>query len=98
PDCGELLDAPGIDVIDVGTGNQPHFQISWDALSAGRHVLCEKPVHYDYRQTRAAAELAAASGLRTKLGFTLRYAPAVQYARHLIESGFVRQPSIFNRS
>ena len=37
-DYRELLDDPGIDVIDVVTGNQPHFQISWDALSAGKHV------------------------------------------------------------
>ena len=95
-DYRELLDDPGIDVIDVVTGNQPHFQISWDALSAGKHVLCEKPVHYDYRQTRAAAELAAASSLRTKLGFTFRYAPAILYAKHLIDSGFVGEPYIFN--
>ncbi len=44
-DYRELLDDPRIDVIDVVTGNEPHFQISWDALSAGKHVLCEKPVH-----------------------------------------------------
>lgn len=80
---------PGIDVIDVVTGNRPHFQISWDALSADKHVLCEKPVHNDYRQTNAAADLAAGSGLRTKLGFTFRYAPAIRYAKHLIDSGFV---------
>src|ERR1700733_3779560 len=95
-DYRELLDDPGIDVIDVVTGNQPHFQISWDALSAGKHVLCEKPVHYDYRQTSAAPGLAAARGRRTKLGFTFRYAPAIQYAKHLIDSGFVGEPYIFN--
>src|SRR4029077_13562158 len=59
-----LLDDPDIDIVDVATGNRPHFQISWDALSAGKHVLCEKPVHADYRQTLAAANLAAARGLR----------------------------------
>ncbi len=95
-DYRELLDDPDIDVVDVVTGNQPHFQISWDALSAGKHVLCEKPVHYDYRKTREAAELAAAKGLRTKLGFTFRYAPAVMYAKELIDSGFVGEPYIFN--
>ena len=95
-DYRELLDDPDIDVVDVVTGNQPHFQISWDALSAGKHVLCEKPVHSDYRKTRQAAELAAAKGLRTKLGFTFRYAPAVMYAKELIDSGFVGEPYIFN--
>ncbi len=95
-DYRELLDDPGIDVVDVVTGNQPHFQISSDALSAGKHVLCEKPVHTDYRKTRQAAELAARAGLRTKLGFTFRYAPAIQYAKELIDSGFVGEPYIFN--
>jgi len=94
-DYRALLDDPGIDVVDVVTGNRPHFQISWDVLSAGKHVLCEKPVHMDYRKTREAAELAASRGLRTKLGFTFRYAPAVRYAKELIDSGFVGEPYIW---
>jgi predicted dehydrogenase len=95
-DYRELLDDPGIDVVDVVTGNVPHYQISVDALSAGKHVLCEKPVHTDYRKTREAAQLAAAANLRTKLGFTFRYAPSVMYAKELIDSGFVGEPYIFN--
>jgi len=95
-DYRELLDDPRIDVIDVVTGNQPHHQISVDAISAGKHVLCEKPVHIDYRKTHEAAQLAASARLRTKLGFTFRYAPAIQYAKELIDSGFVGEPYIFN--
>jgi predicted dehydrogenase len=95
-DYRELLGDPGIDVIDVCTGNRAHFQVSWDALSAGKHVLCEKPVHNDYRKTTEAAELAARRRLRTKLGFTFRYAPAIQYAKDLIDSGFVGEPYMFN--
>src|SRR5215475_5165038 len=96
PDYTRLLADPGIDVVDVVTGNRPHFQVSWDALTAGKRVLCEKPVHHDYRKTREAAGLAAGRGLRTKLGFTFRYAPAIQYAKQLIDSGFVGEPYIFN--
>ena len=95
-DYRELLDDPDIDVIDVVTGNRPHFDVSWNALSAGKHVLCEKPVHPDYRKTREAAELARSRGLKTKVGFTFRYAPAIQYARHLIDSGFAGEPYLFN--
>ena len=95
-DYRELVDDPDIDVIDVVTGNRPHFGVSWDALSAGKHVLCEKPVHPDYRKTRQAAELARAKGLKTKVGFTFRYAPAIQYARQLIDAGFVGEPYMFN--
>ena len=95
-DYRDLLADPAIDVIDVVTGNRPHYEISCAALAAGKHVLCEKPVHPDYRKTRAAAELAAAKGLLTKVGFTFRYAPAIQYAKSLIDSGLVGEPYIFN--
>lgn len=95
-DYRALLDDPGIDVIDVATGNEAHFEVSWAALEAGKHVLCEKPVHRDARQTKRAAELAASKGLKTKLGFTFRYAPAVIYAKALIDQGFVGEPYVFN--
>jgi predicted dehydrogenase len=95
-DYREILDDPSIHVIDVATGNEAHFQASWDALEAGKHVLCEKPVHRDARQTKRAAELAASKGLKTKLGFTFRYAPAVMYAKDLIDAGFVGEPYVFN--
>jgi predicted dehydrogenase len=95
-DYGDLLDDPDIDVVDVVTGNRPHFEISCAALEAGKYVLCEKPVHPDYRKTRQAADLAAAKGLKTKVGFTFRYAPAIQFARQLIDDGFVGEPYMFN--
>ena len=95
-DYREILDDPSIHVIDVATGNEAHFQASWDALEAGKHVLCEKPVHRDARQTKRAAELAASKGLKTKLGFTFRFAPAVMYAKDLIDAGFVGDPYVFN--
>jgi predicted dehydrogenase len=95
-DYEEVLADPAVDVVDVVTGNESHFPVSMAALEAGKHVLCEKPVNSDYRETRRAAALAAAKGLRTKLGFTFRYAPAVVYAKHLIDQGFIGEPYILN--
>ncbi len=95
-DIREVLDEPSIDVLDVATGNDAHFELSMAALEAGKHVLCEKPVHHDARETRRAADLAAANGLKTKLGFTFRYSPAIQYAKDLIDDGFVGEPYMFN--
>ncbi|HEV3187476.1 MAG TPA: Gfo/Idh/MocA family oxidoreductase [Acidimicrobiales bacterium] len=95
-DYREVLDDPTIHVIDVAAGNDAHFEVSWAALEAGKHVLCEKPVHRDARQTARAAALAASNNLKTKLGFTFRYAPAIQYAKDLIDAGFVGEPYVFN--
>ena len=95
-DYREVLDDPTIHVIDVAAGNDAHFEVSWAALEADKHVLCEKPVHRDARQTARAAALAASNNLKTKLGFTFRYAPAIQYAKDLIDAGFVGEPYVFN--
>jgi predicted dehydrogenase len=95
-DYRTLLDRDDIDVIDVVTGDHEHFRLSWEALEAGKHVLCEKPVAHDFRDTLRASALARSKGLKTKLGFTFRYSPAMQYMKELIDQGYVGTPFIFN--
>jgi predicted dehydrogenase len=85
-----------IDVIDIVTPSRTHLELSWAAIEAGKHVLCEKPVAYDFRETRRAAEAARQKGLKTKLGFTFRYSPGVQCAKSMIDEGFVGTPFIMN--
>jgi predicted dehydrogenase len=80
-DHREVLAREDIDLIDVCTPSATHFELSWAALEAGKHVLCEKPVAFDFRDTIRAAELAKSKGLKTKLGFTFRYAPAMRYMK-----------------
>jgi len=92
----ELIARDDIDVVDVCTPSATHFELSWAALSAGKHVLCEKPVAYDFMETRRAAELARDMGVKTKLGFTFRYSPAMQYMKELVAGGYVGTPFIFN--
>ena len=91
-----LIAREDIDLVDVCTPSATHFPLSWAALEAGKHVLCEKPVAYDYTETRRAAAFAEQQGVRTKLGFTFRYSPAMQYMKQLIDDGFVGTPFIFN--
>jgi predicted dehydrogenase len=92
----ELIAREDIDLVDVCTPSTTHFDLAWRALEAGKHVLCEKPVAYDYRETLRAAAFAKEKGVKTKLGFTFRYSPAMQYMKRLIDDGFVGTPFIFN--
>lgn len=92
----ELIAREDIDLVDVCTPSATHFDLSWAALQAGKHVLCEKPVAYDFEETRRAAALAKEKGVKTKLGFTFRYSPAMQYMKELIEQDFIGKPFIFN--
>ena len=95
-DWRKLVESPDIDVIDIVTPSHTHLELAWAALEAGKHVLCEKPVAYDYRETLRASAFAKAKSLKTKLGFTFRYSPGVLYAKSLIDEGFVGKPFIFN--
>ncbi|HYC50886.1 MAG TPA: Gfo/Idh/MocA family oxidoreductase [Gemmatimonadaceae bacterium] len=92
----ELIARDDIDLIDVCTPTSTHFALTMAALEAGKHVLCEKPVAENFRDTRRAAELARRNGLRTKVGHTFRYSPAMRYAKELIDEGFIGTPFIFN--
>jgi predicted dehydrogenase len=96
PSAAELIQSPEIDVVDVVTWGPAHFEAAMGAINAGKHVLCEKPVHRDYRETRRAYEAALLRGLRTKVGFTFRFSPAMMYMRELIADGFVGRPLVFN--
>ena len=97
-DYQQVFSRRDIDVVDIVTrgGGDSHEALTFAALEAGKHVLVEKPVCHDYRDVWRAHRLAQSKGLKTKVGLTFRYAPAVQYMYALIRDGFIGQPFIFN--
>jgi predicted dehydrogenase len=95
-DARQVVERDDIDAIDVCTPSHTHFELAYAALEAGKHVLCEKPVAYDFRDTLRARDLARDKRLRTKVGLTFRYSPAMRYMRELVAHGFIGTPFIFN--
>lgn len=94
-DVERLLRRDDIDVVDIVTRSD-HQDLVFATLEAGKHCLVEKPVCHDYRDVWRAHELATSKGLKTKVGLTFRYAPAVMYMFDLIRQGFIGQPFVFN--
>jgi len=95
-DFEKVLQRADVDVVDIVTRGDNHEQLTFAALEAGKHVLVEKPVCHYYRDVWRAHALARSKNLKTKVGLTFRYAPAVQYMFELIQEGFVGQPYVFN--
>ncbi|HEY3383179.1 MAG TPA: Gfo/Idh/MocA family oxidoreductase [Vicinamibacterales bacterium] len=91
-----LIARDDIDMVDVCTPSATHLELTWAALQAGKHVLCEKPVAYDYRDTLRARDLARSKGLKTKMGFTFRHSPGMRYVKFLIDEGYIGTPFVFN--
>jgi predicted dehydrogenase len=95
-DYRDLLARDDIDIIDVVTRDSDHFPINLAAVEAGKHVLSEKPVAHDHNDVRRIADQARSKGLKTKVGFTFRYSPAVRYLKDLLTQGDLGTPFIYN--
>jgi predicted dehydrogenase len=91
----ELVTRDDIDIIDVCTRDE-HDALVFAALEGGKHCLSEKPVAHRADDVWRAARMARERGLKTKVGLTFRYAPAVAYMADLVQQGFTGRPFIFN--
>lgn len=95
-DWQSVISRPDIDVIDIVTPSHTHTELATASIDYGKHILCEKPVAFNFEETRRLANKAKQNLLKTKLGFTFRYSPGAQYAKSLIDQGFIGKPFIFN--
>ncbi len=86
-DYHRLLEDKSIDVVHVLTPNRMHAQITIDALEAGKHVMCEKPMAKTAADARAMVEAAAKSGKKLTIGYQHRHKPESRYLKSVIERG-----------
>ena len=85
----ELLADERVDVVHLTTPNHLHHSQVKQALEAGKHVVCEKPLAMTSEQSAELLELAEQSGLVHCTNFNIRFYPQVQQARALVRSGAV---------
>ena len=75
------------DLVWVCTPNRLHAPVAVDALHAGAHVLCEKPLADTVEAGQAIVDAVVATGRTLLLGHTLRWFPGFQFIRRAIEEG-----------
>ncbi len=86
-DSIEALLASDVDAVSVCVANAYHAQASIQALKAGKHVLCEKPMATTPEDCKAMVAAAKAAGKFLMIGQNQRLAKAHVKAREIIESG-----------
>jgi len=86
-DYKEMLKDPNIDAIVVAGPNSLHAQQSIDALNAGKHVLCEKPMATTREDARAMLDAAKKNKKFLMIGLNQRLMPAHAKAKKILESG-----------
>jgi len=86
-DYKALLAAGDLDMVYVLTPNKSHSFITIDALEAGMHVMCEKPMAKTSKEARAMVKAAKKSGKLLTIGYQNRFMPESLYIKKAVERG-----------
>ena len=97
-DYAELLADESVAVVHITSPNDQHFAQARDALAAGKHVVCEKPLAMTSAETGELAALAASTGLVAAVNFNVRYYPHVHEMRERIRGGSTGRPYLVTGS
>ncbi|MFY9234493.1 MAG: Gfo/Idh/MocA family oxidoreductase [Fimbriimonadaceae bacterium] len=86
-DYRELLGNPEIDAVSVATPNKFHLQPTVDALRAGKHVLCEKPLAMNADEGREMCRAAKETGKILQVALQQRFSGPMRYMKAFIDAG-----------
>ena len=86
-DYKELLKDESIDVVHVCTPNRSHSFITVDALHAGKHVMCEKPMAINSVEAKKMLDAANETGKLLSIGYQSRFRPDSTYLKQEAEDG-----------
>jgi predicted dehydrogenase len=78
---------PEVNLVDVGTPNNAHAEMSIAALEAGKHVACEKPLAGTLAEARRMRDAARKAKGKTFVWYNYRRVPAVALAHQLARAG-----------
>ena len=90
----ELIADPEVDLVYIGTPHSHHFDVTKEALMAGKPCLVEKAFMANYRQAKEVIDLAHEKKVFLAEAIWTRYQPVVQMMRDLIHSGRIGEPRL----
>ncbi|MCW2880192.1 MAG: gfo/Idh/MocA family oxidoreductase [Sphaerisporangium sp.] len=89
----ELLADERVAVVDIAVAPQAQPPIASAALSAGKHLLCQKPFAPDIATGRKVVDLAASLGLKVAVNQQLRFDEGIAAARAMVRAGWIGEPT-----
>ena len=90
----ELIADPSVDLVYVGTPHSHHYDVTREALLAGKPCLVEKAFMANHRQAKAIVDLARERKVFLAEAIWTRYQPVVKMMRDLIGSGRIGTPRL----
>ncbi|MEB6238341.1 Gfo/Idh/MocA family oxidoreductase [Staphylococcus gallinarum] len=86
-DYRDLLADKTIDIVHICTPNNTHKSITVDALDAGKHVMCEKPMAKTTDEAREMINAAKRNKKKLTIGYQNRFRGDSQYLRKVTQRG-----------
>lgn len=87
----DLIQRDDVTVVDCSLPNFAHKSVLLEAIAAGKHVYCEKPLALNGAEAREIAAAAAAAGVQIGMTFNYRFVPALLRAHELVQEGALGQ-------
>ncbi len=88
-DYHEILNDPDIDAVLICSSTDTHSDISLEAIAAGKHVFCEKPIDHDLGRIKKVMEALSGSKLKYQVGFNRRHDHNFAAVKKAIDEGKV---------
>ena len=90
----EVVGDKEVDVVHICTPNHLHHEQADTLLKAGKHVMCEKPLAMNIKESAALIEAARQQNRAGGVTYNLRYYPLCQEARALVGHGLIGEPRL----
>lgn len=88
-DYHDILNDPEIEAVLICSSTDTHSPISIEAIKAGKHVFCEKPIDHDVNKIKAVLDALSGTGLKYQVGFNRRFDHNFKAVRKAVADGKV---------
>lgn len=93
-DYKKIIEDPSIDAVFVCSSTDTHSQIAYEAVTAGKHVFCEKPIDYDLNRIKMVIDAVEKADVKFQVGFNRRFDRNFKRVHEAVKSGAIGDPHI----
>ncbi len=93
-DYMEIINDPEIDAVLICSSTDTHSPISIQAIQAGKHVFCEKPIDHDVAKIRVVIAALEGTKVKYQVGFNRRFDHSFSAAQQAVAAGKIGKPEI----
>mgnify|MGYP000978760443 FL=1 len=93
-DYKEILNDPEIGAVLICSSTDTHAKISVEAINAGKHVFCEKPIDHDVARIQEVIDALKGKKVKYQVGFNRRFDHNFEAVHEAVKAGKIGSPEI----